>query len=93
VVSLSRPGGNVTGLSLMSPDLAPKRLQMLKELLPALSRIAVLWNAANPYPARVYQETETAAKRLGIEVDSIQVRRAADLTSPCRLHRSPEPTS
>jgi putative ABC transport system substrate-binding protein len=85
VVSLARPGGNVTGLSLMSPDLAPKRLQMLKELLPALSRVAVLWNAANPYPARVYKETETAAKSLGIEVDSIQVRGAADFDDAFNL--------
>jgi len=85
VVSLARPGGNVTGLSLMSPDLAPKRLQMLKELLPALSRVAVLWNAANPYPARVYKETEIAAKSLGIEVDSIQVRGAADFDDAFNL--------
>lgn len=85
VVSLARPGGNVTGLSLMSPDLGPKRLQMLKELLPALSRVAVLWNAANPYPARVYKETETAAKSLGIEVDSIHVRGAADFDDAFNL--------
>src|SRR5215467_8375360 len=85
VVSLARSGGNVTGLSLMSPDLAPKRLQMLKELQPALSRVAVLWNAANPYPARVYKETEIAAKSLGIEVDSIQVRGAADFDDAFNL--------
>ena len=85
VDSLARPGGNVTGLSLMSVDLGPKRLQMLKELLPALSRVAVLWNAANPYPARVYKETETAAKSLGIEVDSIEVRASADLDDAFNL--------
>jgi putative ABC transport system substrate-binding protein len=85
VVSLARPGGNVTGLSLMSPDLAPKRVQMLKELLPALSRVAVLWNAANPYPARVFKETVSAAKSLGIEVDSIQVRGSADFDDAFNL--------
>src|SRR5262249_3246281 len=54
VASLARPGGNVTGMSLMVPDLGAKRLELLKELLPRLSRVAVLWNAANPYSALVY---------------------------------------
>ena len=53
VASLARRGGNVTGMSLMVPDLGGKRLELLKELLPRLSRVAVLWNAANPYPAIV----------------------------------------
>src|SRR5438874_4957785 len=48
VASLARPGGNVTGMSLMAPDLGGKRLELLKEVLPRLSRVAVLWNAANP---------------------------------------------
>src|SRR5262245_19340806 len=55
VASLARPGGNVTGMSLMVPDLGGKRLELLKELLPRLSRVAVLWNAANPYPAIVFK--------------------------------------
>ena len=46
VASLARPGGNVTGMSLMAPDLGGKRLQLLKEVLPRLTRVAVLWNAA-----------------------------------------------
>src|SRR5262249_28456030 len=58
VASLARPGGNVTGMSLMVPDLGAKRLELLKELLPRLSRVAVLWNAANPYSALVYKETQ-----------------------------------
>src|SRR5215471_2528837 len=53
VASLARPGGNVTGMSLMSPELGGKRLELLKELLPRLARVAVLWNAANPYSAIV----------------------------------------
>src|SRR5215467_8723730 len=85
VVSLARPGGNVTGLSLMSPDLGSKRLQMLKELLPALSRVAVLWNAANPYPARVYKETAASAQNLGVQIDSIQVRGPADFDDAFKL--------
>jgi putative ABC transport system substrate-binding protein len=53
VASLAKPGGNVTGLSLMAPELAGKRLELLKEFIPGLIRIAVLWNAANPYSALV----------------------------------------
>jgi putative ABC transport system substrate-binding protein len=54
VANLARPGGNVTGMSLMAPELGGKRLELLMELLPRLARVAVLWNAANPYPAIVF---------------------------------------
>ena len=81
VASLARPGGNVTGLSLMAPDLAGKRLELLKEVLPGLSRVAVLWNAANPYPALVFKETQHAAQTLRIEVQSLEVRSPDDLDS------------
>jgi putative ABC transport system substrate-binding protein len=74
VTSLARPGGNVTGMSLMVPDLGGKRLELLKELLPRLARVAVLWNAANPYPARVFKEVQAAGRTLGIEVQSLEVR-------------------
>jgi putative ABC transport system substrate-binding protein len=53
VDSLARPGGNVTGMSLMAPDLGGKRLELLKELLPRLARVPVLWNAANLFRARL----------------------------------------
>jgi putative ABC transport system substrate-binding protein len=66
VASLARPGGNVTGMSLMAPDLGGKRLELLKELLPQLARVAVLWNAANPYAAIVFKETQAAGRTLGI---------------------------
>jgi putative ABC transport system substrate-binding protein len=78
VSSLAHPGGNVTGLSLMVPDIAGKRLQLLKEFLPQVSRVAVLWNAANPYPTIVFKETQAAGRRLGIEVQSMAVRGPAD---------------
>jgi putative ABC transport system substrate-binding protein len=68
VLSLARPGGNVTGMSLMAPDLGGKRLELLKEMLPRLSRVVVLWNAANPYSALVFKETQAAGRALGIEV-------------------------
>ena len=78
VPNLARPGGNVTGLSLMVPDLGGKRLELLKELLPRMSRVAVLWNAANPYPALVFKETERAAQTLGIAVQSLEVQEPND---------------
>jgi len=81
VTSLARPGGNITGLSLDSPELAGKRLQLLKEILPAVSRVAVVWNAANPYPAVVLKETREAAVELGIEIHSFEVRGPADVAS------------
>jgi len=74
VASLARPGGNVTGMSLMSPDLGGKRLELLKDVLPRLARVAVLWNAANPYPADVFREMAAAGHTLGIEVRSLEVR-------------------
>ena len=74
VASLARPGGNVTGVSLMVPELGGKRLELLKELVPHMSRVAVLWNATNPYPAAVFKESERAAQILGIEVQSLEVR-------------------
>ena len=74
VASLARPGGNVTGLSARSPELGGKRLQLLKEVVPGVSRVAVLWNAANPYAALVVRETEAAARTLGVQVQSLEVR-------------------
>jgi putative ABC transport system substrate-binding protein len=79
VASLAHPGGNVTGTSLMSPDLGGKRLQLLKELLPELSRVAIVWNAANPYSALVFKETEGAAKTLEVELESLEIREPADI--------------
>jgi putative ABC transport system substrate-binding protein len=81
VTSLSRPGGNITGLSLMSPDLGGKRLEILRDVIPGVSRVATLWNAANPYPALVYRETEVAARTLGIQVLSLEVRGPDDFDS------------
>jgi putative ABC transport system substrate-binding protein len=79
VASLAQPGGNVTGMSLMAPDLGGKRLELLKELLPGVSRVAVLWNAANPYSALVFKETAGAAETLGVEPHSLEIREPADI--------------
>jgi putative ABC transport system substrate-binding protein len=79
VASLARPGGNVTGLSLMSADLVEKRLELLKEVLPGISSVAVLWNADHPFSALVFKETARAAQALRIEVQSLEVRSPGDI--------------
>ena len=81
VSSLARPGGNVTGLSLMSPDLSGKRLEFLKHIVPALARVAIIWNADNPYPALVFRQTENAARLLKLEAQSLEVRTPDDVNS------------
>lgn len=91
VASLAHPGGNVTGLSLMVPDIAGKRLELLREILPRLARVAVLWNAANPYPAIVFKETQAAGKRLGIEVQSLEVRSPDDFNDAFEKARRQRP--
>src|SRR2546427_9623780 len=81
VASLARPGGNVTGLSTLTPELGRKRLQLLKEVVPGVSRVAVLWNAANPYTLLLVRETEAAARTLGVQVQSLEVRGPDDFES------------
>jgi ABC-type uncharacterized transport system substrate-binding protein len=78
VESLARPGGNVTGLSLLTPELAPKRLELLKEAVPTLARVAVLWNAANPVKVLDWHETQAAASTLGLQLQSLEVRGPPD---------------
>jgi putative tryptophan/tyrosine transport system substrate-binding protein len=78
VDSLARPGGNVTGLSILAPDLGGKRLQLLKEVVPGLSRLAVLWAPENPYAALVLRETEVAAQALGVQLHALMVQDAAE---------------
>jgi putative tryptophan/tyrosine transport system substrate-binding protein len=91
VSSLAYPGGNVTGLSLMAPDLGGKRLELLKELLPGLSRAAVVWNAANPYAANVFRETERAARKLAIDIQSLEVRGPDDFDTAFEAARAQHP--
>jgi putative ABC transport system substrate-binding protein len=68
VASLARPGGNVTGLSLMLSELSAKRLQLLKEVLPQATRVAVLWNPTVPWHAKVIEDLKAAAPSLAIEL-------------------------
>jgi len=78
VASLARPGGNVTGLATLFPELAAKRLKLLKETLPGVSRVAVLWNAANPGNVLQIGETKVAAQTLGLRLQSVEVRGPED---------------
>ena len=74
VASLARPGGNVTGLTSLSRELSGKRLELLKEAVRGLSRVAVLWNAADPDKARDVEETQLQARTLGLELQSLGIR-------------------
>jgi putative ABC transport system substrate-binding protein len=79
VASLARPTANVTGLAALSPELSAKQLELLREAVPRLSRVAVLWNATNPVKALDFEETERAARSLGLSLQSAEVRSARDL--------------
>jgi putative ABC transport system substrate-binding protein len=79
VASLGRPGGNVTGLTSIAPELEGKRLELLKEALPRVSRVAVLWNPANAYQIGSEKEVQAAAKVLRISVVSLPVRNPEEL--------------
>jgi putative ABC transport system substrate-binding protein len=74
VTSLARPGGNVTGVSSIAPDLAAKRLEMLKEAAPKTSRVAVLFNAAIPPAEIAMTELKVAAQVLGLRIQSVAVQ-------------------
>jgi putative tryptophan/tyrosine transport system substrate-binding protein len=79
IASLARPGGNVTGLSLMATDLTAKRLELSKEILPTLNRMAVLWNPNNASVVLKFKELEAAARAASIQFMSVEVRQASDL--------------
>jgi putative tryptophan/tyrosine transport system substrate-binding protein len=79
VESLARPGGNITGLSQMNPELTGKRLDLLKEIVPKLSPVAVLWNPEDPISILGWDEIQLPARKLGVEVHSLEVRSPGDL--------------
>jgi putative ABC transport system substrate-binding protein len=81
IASLARPGGNVTGLTAIAPELTAKRLELLKEAVPGISRVAVLWNPAFPSAALSFEETRGAAPLLGLRLHSLEVRQADNLDS------------
>jgi ABC-type uncharacterized transport system substrate-binding protein len=79
VASLASPGGNVTGLSDLHTDLVPKRLQLLKEAVTSVSRVAVLWDAGVPSLQMQWRDLQTAAPNLDISLLSLEIRTGADL--------------
>jgi putative tryptophan/tyrosine transport system substrate-binding protein len=78
VASLARPGGNITGLTLFSPDIAAKRLQLVKEVAPTPTRVAILWYADDPALALALREMRAAAQMLQLEFRSLGVRGPSD---------------
>ena len=76
VASLARPGGNITGNAALTPELSGKQLELLREAIPRLSRVAVLWNSANPANTPVLRETEVVTTKLGIRLELIDLPRS-----------------
>jgi putative ABC transport system substrate-binding protein len=79
VASLARPGGNVTGLSLQATDLAGKRLQRLREVVPAIRRLAIIFNGGYSATVLEMRDVQAAAQALGLEVAPLEVRRAEEI--------------
>ena len=78
VTSLARPGGNITGFSVMSVDLAGKRLDLLREAISSLGRLAIMGNVGNPIIVLELGELQAAARMLGLQVDTLEIRRPQD---------------
>jgi putative ABC transport system substrate-binding protein len=80
VASLARPGGNVTGLSSQAAEAAGKRLELLREIVPGLGRLAIMGNVGNPLSVLELGEVQAAARALGLEVHTLEIRRAEDIS-------------
>jgi len=80
VASYARPGGNVTGFSPVTPDLAGKRLELLREVVPQIGLVAVLWE---PIQAKIpdFRETQVAAQKLGLQLQPLEIRKPGDFTA------------
>jgi putative ABC transport system substrate-binding protein len=76
--SLAKPGGNITGMAAFGPEVVAKRLELLKEAFPRITRVAVLWNAANPVKLLDWREAQAAARVLGVALQSHEVRGPED---------------
>src|SRR5262245_7300656 len=84
VASLARPGGNLTGLSNQTRELAGKRLEVLREVVPGLHRLAILINVGNPAAVLERDEAQAAARTLGLDVATLEIRRPGTLRMPSR---------
>jgi putative tryptophan/tyrosine transport system substrate-binding protein len=81
VASLMRPGGNITGMTQISPELAAKRLELLPETVPGLSRVAVLWHPLHPNTPELFKETQGASHKLGLQLRSLEVKTPEDFNT------------
>ena len=81
VASLARPGGNVTGLSVQQTDLAGKRIELMREVVPRLRRLAIMGNVGYPQAVLEMGEVQTIARTLGLELSPLEIRRAEDIAS------------
>jgi putative tryptophan/tyrosine transport system substrate-binding protein len=81
VASLGRPGGNITGVSALRRELSEKRLELLKDTVPGMARVAILWNPVEVSAARQLRDTEAAARGLGLQVQALEVRGLDDFES------------
>ena len=85
VTSLSRPGGNITGMTFLSSELAGKRLEILKAAVPSISRVAVLWNPDNPGGLPDFKAVQAAAETLRLTIQSVEVRKTPDVEGAFKL--------
>ena len=84
VASLARPGGNITGLTNLAPELSGKRLELLKESFSKISRVAVLWDPSTPGSVVAFKETQAVAPALGVQLKSLEVRSPDDFQNAFR---------
>jgi putative tryptophan/tyrosine transport system substrate-binding protein len=79
VANVARPGGNITGLTLISPELSGKRMELLREAAPRIARLAVLWSPSNPAHDETLRESEARARTLGLQTLPVEVKRADEI--------------
>lgn len=79
VAGLNRPGGNITGMTSLSAELARKRLELLKEVYPALSRVGVLWDPTNPIRKAEWDQSQSSGEAIGVQTESLQVSTTEDI--------------
>src|SRR5262249_25033731 len=84
VASLARPGGNITGLSTLAPEISGKQLELLKEIVPKLSRVAVFGNSTRPEHTQALREINVAASAFGVQVQYLEVREPKDVNTAFR---------
>src|SRR6185503_15101108 len=84
ITSLARPGGNITGLSSLVPEISGKQLELLKQVVPKLSRVAVLWTSSNPGNAQVLREMERAVVTLDVKLQSLDILGIEDIETAFR---------